>query len=50
MDRNYDVITFQNTFILRKPRVANFVDIIQTIFIKITFKVSKKLKEVEIMY
>ena len=46
MDRNYDVITFQNTFILRKPRVANFVDIIQTIFIKTTFKVSKKVKRI----
>ena len=34
MDRNYDVITFQNTF------VASFADIIKvaTIFIKTTFK------------
>ena len=46
---------FQNTFILRVvywPRVANFADIIKiaTIFIKITFKGSKKLKLLEIMH
>ena len=37
---------FQNTFILRSPRVANFADItrIATMFIKTTFKDSKKLK------
>ena len=35
---------FQNTFILRKARVANFSDIINiaTMFIKTTFKDSKK--------
>ena len=51
MNKNYDVITFilQNTIILRKPRVANFVDIIKiaTLFIKTT---CKDLKELEIMY
>ena len=37
--------SFQNTFILRKPRVANFADIIKTItmFIKTIFKDSKKV-------
>ena len=51
MDRNYKVIIiFQNTFILRRPRVANFAEIIKvsTMFIKTTFKDSKKLKELEI--
>ena len=40
MDRNYEVITFPNTFILRKSRVANFAAIIKiaTIFTKTTFK------------
>ena len=35
---------FQNTFILRKARVANFADIIkfETMFIKATFKYLKK--------
>ena len=44
---------FQNTIILRKPRVANFADImkITTMFIKTIFKDSKKkLKDLEIMY
>ena len=54
MNKNYDVITFilQNTIILRKPRVANFVDIIKiaTLFTKTTCKDLKKLKELEIMY
>ena len=42
---------FQNMFILRRPRVANFADIIKiaTMFIKTTFKDPKKLKELEIM-
>ena len=46
MDRNCDIILIQNTFILRMPRVANFVDIIKigTMFIKTTFK------ELEIKY
>ena len=44
--------TFQNTFILRRPWVAKFADIIKiaTIFVKTTFKDSKKLKELEIMH
>ena len=42
---------FQNTFILRRPRVAIFADIIKivTMFIKTIFEDSKKLKELEIM-
>ena len=38
-----------NTFILRRSRVANFVDIIKivTMFIKATFKDPKKLEELE---
>ena len=53
MDKNYELITFiQNIFILRRSRVNIFDDIIKTvtIFIKTTFKDSKKLKELEIMY
>ena len=44
MGRNYDFITF----ILRKPRVANFVDIIKvaTMFINPNFKDSKKVKRI----
>ena len=43
---------FQNTVILRRPRVASFADVIKvaTTFIKTIFKDSKKLKESEIMY
>ena len=45
---------FQNTFILRRPRVASFTDIIQiaTMFIKTTFEdlKEKKLKELKIMH
>ena len=39
---------FQNTFILRRPRVVNFADIIKiaTMFIKATFKDSKKVKRI----
>ena len=47
MDRNYDVITFvSKTFILRRPRVANFADIIKitTMFIETIFEESKKVK------
>ena len=42
---------FQNTFILRRPKVAIFADIIKiaTMFVKTIFKDSKKLKELEIM-
>ena len=49
MDRNYDIL---NTFILRRATVANFADIIKIaiMFTKTTFKDSKKLKELEIMY
>ena len=51
-ERNYDVITFQNTLILRRPSVAIFAYIIKiaTMFIKTIFKDSKKLKESQIMY
>ena len=43
---------YQNTFMLRKPRVAIFADIIKIVamFIKTMFKDSKKLKELEVMY
>ena len=39
---------FQVTIILRNPRVANFADIIKIviIFIKTTFKESKKVKKI----
>ena len=48
MERHYDVMTF----ILRRPRVAKFADIIKigTMFIKTTFKDSNNLKELEIIY
>ena len=38
---------FQNTFVLRSPRVDNLAEIIKiaTMFIKTTLKDSKKLKE-----
>ena len=44
MDRYYDVINF----ISKRPRVANFADIIKivTIFIKTTFKDSKTFKRI----
>ena len=43
---------FHNTFILRRPRVPIFADIIKIVsmFIKKLFRGSKKLKELEIMY
>ena len=46
MDRNYDVMNF----ILRRPRVVNFADMIKivTMFIKTTLKVSKT--ELETVY
>ena len=48
MDRSYGVITFiSNNFILRRPRVAIFADIIKivTMFInKSIFKYSTKIK------
>ena len=39
----------KNTFLLRRPRVANFADIIKvsTMYIKTTFKDSKKVKRIE---
>ena len=41
----------QNAFILRRPKVANFADIIKisTMFNKKTFKDSKKIKKLEVM-
>ena len=47
MDRNYEVINFfKNIFILRRPEVAIFVDIIKTVtmFIKTIFIESRKVK------
>ena len=45
MDRNYDVITlFQNTFILRRPRVASFADIIKIVIMFIKKKSLKTQK------
>ena len=43
---------FENTFILWKPRLAIFADIIKVLsmFIKKIFKDSEKLTELEIMY
>ena len=43
---------FQNTFLLRKPRAANFADIIKnaTMFIETIFKTQKKFKKLEIKY
>ena len=49
MDRNYDVITFISVYLfLRRSRVANFADIIKiaSLFIKTTFKDSKKVKRI----
>ena len=42
----------KNTFILRKPRVVNFADIIKlkTKFIKKPLKTQTKFKELEVMY
>ena len=44
MDRSYEAITF----ISRRPRFANFADIIkiESMFIKTTFKDSKKVKRI----
>ena len=50
MDRNYDFIIFNSKYryILRRPRVANFNDIIKIVtrFIKTTFKDSSKVKSI----
>ena len=51
-----DIVTpqplFQNTFILKSPRVANSADLIKiaTMIIKTAFKDSKRLNELEIMH
>ena len=49
MDRNYNVIAFQNIFILRSPRVVIFADIIKivTMCIKKIIKDSKKVKRIK---
>ena len=43
---------FQNIFILRRPGVANFADVIklQPFLLKQPLKTQKKLKELQIMY
>ena len=48
MDGNYDVINFfENTFILRIPRIPSFADLIQIYSnIKTTLKDSKEVKRV----
>ena len=49
MNRNYDVVTFfQNTFILRRPGLAKFADIIKvaTMLIKTTYQNSNKVKRI----
>ena len=49
MDRNYDVIIFfQKIFILRRPEVAIFADIITilTTFIKTILKDSRKVRRI----
>ena len=49
MGRNYDVINFfQNIFLLRRPGVAIFADIIKivTMFIKTTLKDSIKVRRI----
>ena len=49
MDRNYDIITFfQNIFILIRPEVAIFADIIKilTTFIKTILKDSRKVRRI----
>ena len=42
----------RNIFILTRPEVANFVDVIKivTMFIKKNLKSQKKLKELKLMY
>ena len=53
MLKKYGVITFiLKYFTLKRPGVAGFADIIRTVtvFTKKSFKDSKKLKELEIMY
>ena len=52
MGRNYDVITFfQNIFVLRRPDVAIFVDIMKIVTIfKQPLKTQETLEELEVMY
>ena len=52
MDRNYDIITFRNIFILGRPIVANVAYIIKiaTMIKKQRLKTQKRLKELEIIY
>ena len=40
---------FQNTFVLRRPTVAIFADIIKIVTM-FTLKIQKKVKQLEIMY
>ena len=50
MGKNYDVITFfQNIFVLRRPGLAIFADIIKivTMFIKTTLKDSIKVRRIK---
>ena len=50
---NYDVTTFNSKHhSLRKPRLANFVDIaiIENMFNKTAFKDSRKLRRLEIVH
>ena len=48
MDRNYDVITIQNTLILKRPGVVIFADIIKivTMFIENFTKDSRTVKRI----
>ena len=49
MDKNYNVITiFQNTFILRRPGIVIFADVIKivTMFIKTITKGSRTVKRI----
>ena len=49
MNRNFDVINFISKYLhLRRPRVANFANIIKiaTILVKATLKESKKVKRI----
>ena len=53
MDRNYNVITvISNSFILKRPSVAIFADIIKivTIFFNQSLKTQKSLKKLEIIH
>ena len=53
MDSNYDVTTFlSKNFILRRPGVAIFADIIKvvTMFIKTIFRNSRKVRRIRNLY